>query len=450
MRSLARALTFATIAMLVLTLGPSGARGSIGGVTLLAKGLGMQWTFNEPGSPVPADPTGEMEQAYSTADYASGPTAHGLSSFFWPGSAGANFGPALCPQVCPPYPVRAEAFSPSNPHKDDNNDYGPNASMHAAASETSAEAATVTQKADQAAAAFVTGDFSSSSKTEIKGDSAISEATAEATDLTIAGIIHIDSVISEAQAVTDGEKGTVSGETKVTGATVQEQGVTIDEMGVHVADQTVPILDPINSSQVQQALAQLGITMKVAAPVDNTKGATAERMLGGLVVTFDSGSLGAIVPQQVHDQLDRYVQFNQTVTMNFGGVSVSSKTAGGYTVSSPPPSPPAEPEGPGGGDNGGGGGSGSSGGGTNVFGDNGGGGGGGGTQPSGSGGDGTGGSVGTVPVALPIRIPPGKAIPAVLVVFGLLVAAGSSRILKVIADRAVAGTAGDRCPLEDR
>ena len=181
--------------------------------------------------------------------------------------------------------------------------------------------------------------------------------------------------------------------------------------------------------------------MKVAKPVDAVKGADAQRVLGGLVLTLQPDALNAIVgqlPKQVQDQLKTYVQFNQEMTMSIGGVSVGSQTIGGYTLPVPPPPPPP----PSGG--GGGGGSPTTTTTTTTT------GGGGGAihlpKSSGSGG----GAVATVPASLPINIPPMKSMPVMLAAFALLAAAGSSRILKVLADRALVARAADRCPLEEK
>jgi hypothetical protein len=435
MRVTGRGFGLAALALLALSLAPPSAQASLGGVSLRTDAFGMQMTFDQPGSPIPAKPTGEMEVAYSTSDYASGPTSHGLSSIWWPGSAGANAGPVF---GFPAYPVRAEAFSPGKPHKS-KTDYGPNTTMQAAASGTLSQAETHMQNFGQANPAFVTGDFASSGATSVKGNVAISEGTAQATDVTIAGVIHIDSVISQARAVTNGKNGTVSGVTEVSGVTVQGQGVTVDDKGVHVQNQTVPVFDPINNSQVQQALAQAGVTMKVAKPVDNLKGATAQRALGGLVLTFDAGALNAVIPKQIQDQVKNYVQFNQTITLAIGAVAVDSQTVGSITIVPPPPPPPPPP--PGGGGGGGGGGS------TTTTTTTGGGGGGGVTLPKPSGGNG--GSIGTAPVSLPLAIPPIKSTSVMFIALAFLLAAASSRILKSLADRAVAAKASDRCPLEE-
>jgi hypothetical protein len=55
-----------------------------------------------------------------------------------------------------------------------------------------------------------------------------------------------------------------------------------------------------------------------------------------------------------------------------------------------------------------------------------------------------------VPASLPLNIPPVKPIPVALTVVAFAAAFGSSRILKVLADHAVAARGGDRCPLEEK
>ena len=444
---MARLLSLGGVALLAAAIGAVPAQASLGGVSMSAQGFGVQWTFNQPGSPIPAEPTGEMEQAYSLAEYNSGPNTHGLASLLWPGSAGANFGPVY---GFPAYPVRAEGFSPGTPHGS-KNDYGPNTSMRAKAGPSSATASTVWQDEQQAKQGVATGDFATSALSIVHGDSAISLATAQVSDLTIGGgVVHVDSVITRGRAVTNGKNGRVSGGTKVLGVTVGGQSVTVDDKGVHAGGQTAPVLDPINNGTVQQTLDQAGITLKVAKPVDSVKGADAQRALGGLVVTFESGALNAVVdklPQQVQDQLRNYIQFDQTVTLEIGAVTVGSQTIGGFSFAPPPVPPPPPPGAP-----------------TGV------------TVPAVSGGGGTttttttagspaggagqvkfpksngsgGGPVATVPVGLPLHVPPMKSVPVLLTALALAAAAGSGRFLKNLAQRALAGRAGERCPLEGK
>jgi hypothetical protein len=196
----------------------------------------------------------------------------------------------------------------------------------------------------------------------------------------------------------------------------------------------------VNGGQVQKALQDAGITMKVADPIDKLQGSQAQRELGGLVVTFQDGALNQLASQI--PGLKQYVNFNQTMTMSFGTVTVNSDTLGGFNIH-PPAQPPAQPGGPAPGpppSSGGGGG----------------------TVPSFGGGDGGGGAFPTTSggstsqqptvqaigqTSLP-SAPSGKGVPAIAAAIGLFLAAGSSRILRHIADGALSKKAVDRCPLE--
>ena len=213
--------------------------------------------------------------------------------------------------------------------------------------------------------------------------------------------------------------------------------------GVHAGGHTVPVFDPINNAQVQQALRQAGISLKVASPVDSLKGATAERTLGGLVVTFQPGAFEDAIPSPIGDQLRSHFQPDQTVTVSIGGVAVNSDTLAGYGGYVPPPTSP--PTGAGGGASSFGSGSmgtGSSGGFSSS----------GGLSlpvPSGPGSSSSSGGTGsTTPVSAPLAMPPVRGVPAGLAVAGLLIALCAALGLRVLAERAVAAAA-QRCPHEE-
>jgi hypothetical protein len=441
------------VVLLGLVFAAQPAQAQLGGASLSAEGFGLQMTYNEPQAPAPTNPTLESELAFSEADL-SGAASHGLSSVAWPGPLIADGGPSFCGQAgapfdCPAYPVRAEAFSPGKPHSSKDDQFGPNTSMAATASRNGASSSSTLQSSRQAAPAVVTGDFESSSSTAVTGDRAVAHAAAQVSDVTIAGVVHVDSIITTATAVTNGKKGTVSGSTLLGRVTVNGQAVTVDRKGVHVAGQTVPVFDPIDNGQVQQALQEAGITMQVAAPQDSVKGAHAERTLGGLEVTFLPGAFEDALPSQIGDQLKQHNPFDQTITLSIGGVTVSSDTVAGYRGYTPPPAPPSNPGGgfsPGTGSSGGssqfGFSGGSSGAGTGA---------GSGLSSLGSsgssGGAGTG-TVGVSPVSAPLSLPPVKGVPAGIAIGALLAALLAGLGFKVLAERAVAAAA-DRCPLEE-
>jgi hypothetical protein len=259
--------------------------------------------FDQPGSPIPAEPTGEFHQAYSDARHETGPIGHGLSSVLWPGSTAANAGSFF---GFPNYPVRAEAFHPAGPPEEKKNEGG-TFTMLAHSNETETGASTTTQTIPAGPAVEV-GSLASSATSAVEGEKAVSTVVAKASNIVLAGgAVTIESVVTKATASSDGLKGEVDGKTVVSGVTTaQGPVVSVEGSGIGLGGQTIPV----NPGPAEAGLQQLGITMRVARPVDKVEGADASRTMGGLVVTFAPGTAGA--PSQT------------TVTYNFAAVKVSA------------------------------------------------------------------------------------------------------------------------------
>jgi len=401
------------------------------GFTLKAASSGVTVTFNQPGSPIPADPTGEMHEAYSQARHETGPTGHSLSSVLWPGSTAANAGSFF---GFPNYPVRSESFFPQGPADHVSNDGG-TLTMKTHSDDSKSEASTTTQSVPGGPVGLI-GSLTSTASTTVESARVVSAATAAANDISLLnGVIHIGSVVTDAKAISDGTTGTVEGETVVTGTTVAGVPVTVDQSGIHAATTTIPFAP----NPAQSALDQMGVTIRVAQPVDTVNGADAARTAGGLVVTFSPGTAG--------------LPANFTTTYQFAGVSVSSAAlppvaAGAGGGGGPAP----EPSGKSGGKSKGGGTSG-----TPAS---------GGTSGSGSGPTTTtipgtpptAGStvpaqeiVTTQPVAAPLPIPAAAAVPAALGGVAVAAAAVGGRMLTGLARGAVnAQATGATCPLGDQ
>ncbi len=401
------------------------------GFNLKSAASGLTVTFNQPGSPVPANPTGEFHQAYSEARHETGPTGHGTASMLWPGSTAANFGGFF---GFPNYPVRSEAFYPQGPPDHVSNDGG-TLTMKTHSDDAKTEASTSTQSVPGGPVGTI-GSLTSSSATTIESARVVSAGTAAASDINLLnGVIHIGSVVTEAKAITDGTVGTVEGQTSVTGATVGGTPVTVDSTGIHG-----PATIPLAPNPAQAALDQLGVSIKVAEPVDTVNGADSARTAGGLVVTFSPATAG--LPASF-----------ETV-YRFAGVSVSSAAV-----------PPVATGGAGGAGGAAGGAAGKTAGKTA----------GGGTSGApASGGTTTPGSgattttipgtpptaastvpaseiVTTQPVAAPLPIPAGAAIPVTLGGVAVAAAAVGGRMLTGLARRAVtAEQTGVTCPLGEQ
>jgi hypothetical protein len=283
--------------------GPAGAA-DVEGFRIRARAAGATVEFNQPGSPIPAQPTGEFHQAFSDSQHETGPTGHGLASALWPGSTAANAGSFF---GGPNYPVRAEAFHPAGPPEQKENEEGGQFVMEAHSNETETGAAATTQSIP-GGPAVQTGSLRSTTTSAVEGDMTVATATAAATDIVLGGVVHIESVVTKAKATSDGVKGTVEGKTVVKGVTVSTSGGEVSGEGITIGGQPLPV--PVDPAPIENALTQAGITMKVARPVDKTEGADASRTMGGLVVTFAPGTAGAPVPT--------------SVTYHFAAVSVSA------------------------------------------------------------------------------------------------------------------------------
>jgi len=236
----------------------------------------------------PAACEGVLNESVSTLR--NGPIGHALSSVGWPGSHGGNVGSLLIVAAGAPDsvtalndPVRAENFSSS---KDDTvtNNSVPGATMVATATATKVSASALIGSA-QANALGSFGQISSSSSTTLTGpNSAEAVAHSQVQDITL-GPLHINAIVSDAKATTDGRTAVPSGHTVVTGATVNGVPVTIDEHGVTV--QTNNVAFPSQATDaVNSALAQAGMTIAVSTPIGKPEGASVVYNAGGLTVVW--------------------------------------------------------------------------------------------------------------------------------------------------------------------
>ena len=319
-----RVLVVASLGLWLGALSGGPAGGAVEGFKLRAAASGATVEFNHPGSPIPAEPTGEFHQAFSQARHETGPTGHGLSSALWPGSTAANAGSFF---GFPNYPVRAEAFHPAGPPEQKQNDEGGQFTMEAHSNESETGAATTTQSAPAGPAVEV-GSLRSSTTSRVEAGRTVATATATATDIVMAaGVLRIDSVVTKATATSDGVEGTVEGKTVVSGITVANSGGQVGSDGITVGGQPVPV--PVNTAPIEDALSRAGITMRVAKPVDKVEGANASRTMGGLVVTFAPGTAG--VPSQT------------SVTYHFAAATVSAAATTEPPEDPPPPFEPSPP-----------------------------------------------------------------------------------------------------------
>lgn len=254
------------------------------GYTVLGQASGIEVVEDRPTAN--SHPEGDGEVPLSRVSLLSGPVGYALGTVAWPSALAANAGDLLVfagngavpEQLGPPLnePVRAETRT-GGPPEVTNNDY-PGVSMHALVRPARVAADAVVD-GGQAGSTVGSGN-SEAHSTGTVGDSSVS-ATARASlrEVSLAdGVVKIGSLVSQASAASDGITASASGTTTVTGMTVAGVPVTVDRNGVHVAGQG----SPVDTEQVNSALASLGMTIVLSGPTQTRSGAT---------VSYDSGSL---------------------------------------------------------------------------------------------------------------------------------------------------------------
>jgi hypothetical protein len=297
------------------------------GFNLLADSSGVSNLFGAPGqAPYPVA-AGTVPQSMSTLS--AGPSGHALASVAWPGPLAGNAGslaglvlPLCVPDgagVCSPkpgdlppgalaaanYPVRAEADS-----------NGPNEvtqpGMRAKALGNEARADAEVQDASSPNA-FAFGSAVTRTRNAIESGKAVSTARSHVTGISVAGVVTIDSVTTEASASSDGEKPESGGRTVVEGLEIGGQPATVDESGVHVGEEGSenPLSDPV--AELNAGMKESGIEMFLTRPAQRNEGDTASYSSGSLVIVWTIPQSGGYV-----------------LTMSIGGSNATAQAAPGF------------------------------------------------------------------------------------------------------------------------
>ena len=305
-----------------------GPASAFGGFASTGRANGLQLTYNvENVFPLPA-PLFQASVPEATAAMESGPTATALGSVAYPGSLLANL-PAVIAQgapefaaFVPPYPVRAEAAHPAGP-PEARQDIG-TATATVVATEAGAEAITTMGGGDLPGFVRI-GAITTTGRTGFVDGKIESRARAEATGIDLFfGLIHIDSIVTDLVATTDGATAASAGGPTVSGvtflgmpATIGPAGITVQQpeppansgpatpISEGVGDLT-PLADGLNSATApfneamvavlgttnataQDLLSAAGVSIRTIEPFESVDGASAERTANGVVIdiTYD-------------------------------------------------------------------------------------------------------------------------------------------------------------------
>ena len=269
---------------------------------LEARGIGIEGSYEIEGLLPGGSPVLDLTIPETLARFGSGPTGYGLASLAYPGGILINL-PSLIeqsgsdPSQIPPYPIKAEAFFPTGPTEVDASQPG-GVAQRVITGTLGVEAAGSFPKVE-AAPAVVIGSITSVSRSAIEEGKAVSRSRVELGDVNVlGGVVTIDSVITDLVAVHDGTAGTSDGGTQVSGVRVlglaaafTSEGLVLTEpppvegpaapLGGLVDPATGPLRDalaPVQDAlagvlaqptpEVDELLAQAGITMRLAEPQD--------------------------------------------------------------------------------------------------------------------------------------------------------------------------------------
>ncbi len=391
------ALAAATLALLAIpSFTARGAETELFGYSVGAKGTAISFLYNQPSFGVPTDPTFELRKVHSVTDLDSGPASHGLGSVLWPGDVIGNAPPNLlfdtvifnptqlsqlndlcldpgapvfplplpttapeplrCPGLDPlkrfgaeqtagsgGYPVRAEAFYPSETTHDEE-DVGAGAGMAATALEDRAEASSQTGGAGAGLIKF--GTISSRSTSLIDEGQVVSSTVTKITDLDLLGFVQIRSLVATAIASSDGAAGTVGGSLEIAGMVIKDQTgaeqlkLTLDKTGLHVVyPNGKQDRDPLKvlTDAVKQYLEPQGFGLTIGEPVDLVDGASASRALAGLTFHVDAHGMNTLLenenfPAEIRNTLKNPTS-NALLDPVFGENGLLSPTLAGFVAS---------------------------------------------------------------------------------------------------------------------
>jgi hypothetical protein len=249
------------------------AGASLGGYTGTAQADGLHARYN-PSGLLPIPPPVDLGAPDALATISSGPATFARASVLDPGDLLANPGALLAQAstaykdgTIPPYPFRVSAASGSGAPSAESNP-APGLDARAAVGDGTSHAV-ATMPAVNAPAIATLGTLSSEATTSTDGSSVTVHAVSKASGFDLLGMVHIDSIITDLTATSDGGVPKLTGGTRVVGATLAGTPVTIDADGIHTSSAkgllggiTTPLADSLNT-----LLNKAGIHITLVGPV---------------------------------------------------------------------------------------------------------------------------------------------------------------------------------------
>ena len=261
----------------------------------------------------------------------------------------------------PSYPFKSQAFFPQGP-KDNEYNAGGGVTMTTHADQNVTEATSVLQQAGFPNA-FSIGAMKSTATSGLIDGNAVSQGESFVSDVDLAGVLHITQVHSTMEVVSDGSKATVTKSQIIGGLTVGGQSISFDSTGMHAGGQSQDPFGKVAKGLIDQYLSPNGISISVAPPVVTRSGGTGSINGAGLVITLSAEGMQKIVaniPQPYRgwlqapgtsplapllQQFSTFVQgliatptqFDQTIQIRLGDISIADAAASAFNFPVPPP-----------------------------------------------------------------------------------------------------------------
>jgi hypothetical protein len=302
---------------------------AFGGFDLTGRANGVQVTYNvEDVFPLPP-PIFQLSVPEASATTSTGPSASALGSSAYPGNVLGNL-PAIVEQsspgngqFIPPYPLAARADHPAGP-AEASQDIG-TATTRVAASESGAQAVT-TMAGGDVPGLVILGAITTSARTGFEDGQVVSRSRSEIASIDLLfGLIHLEGVVTDLVATSDGTTAATGGSTTVASVSVLGLPATIGPDGLVVSDPapaheagplaplatnltgplgqagdglataTGPVNEGLRSvlaaagGSMDEALAQAGIHLALFEPVATVDGPEAAITANGIVldITYD-------------------------------------------------------------------------------------------------------------------------------------------------------------------
>lgn len=291
--------------------GSSGA-GALAGYGLSTVASAARMEIDSPGLLPVGDPSvGEVFEAdlpFSRLNVSSGPVVDAVGSPAYPGDTAAHLGSALATfgaPALPNDPVLAEAQYPPSPSAPTKASFSPlpgragPALVAGGTAQAAADTSSASAQSSEGGFTIAGGPggsplievASSSTTTTAQYSGAQAKATAVTTvgSITIAGIVHIDGIRSQAASASDGQSGDPSASLRIGSVTVAGHKAYVDDSGIHIDQSGSGVGGGVGSGladTLNRALGQDGLAVRAVAPVTGHKGGQASADSGGIVITI--------------------------------------------------------------------------------------------------------------------------------------------------------------------